>query len=103
MTEAEIVDAIHRSLPIDSTQAIRKRTRAGMGHCQADETNYGCEERVARIIARETGIPLELVGRRPWPASSLLSTRYAFSDDATKELMTKLSQEGGDVKLHGAA
>lgn len=29
VTEAEIVSAIHRSLPIDSTQAIRKRTRAG--------------------------------------------------------------------------
>ena len=34
VTEAEVVRAIRRSLPIDSTQAIRKRTRAGMGHCQ---------------------------------------------------------------------
>lgn len=34
VTEAEIVTALHRSLPVDSTQAIRKRTRAGMGHCQ---------------------------------------------------------------------
>ena len=32
VTEYEVVDAIHRSLPIESTQAIRKRTRAGMGH-----------------------------------------------------------------------
>eukprot|EP00656_Telonema_subtile_P031986 TRINITY_DN35055_c0_g1_i1.p4 TRINITY_DN35055_c0_g1~~TRINITY_DN35055_c0_g1_i1.p4 ORF type:complete len:115 (+),score=37.88 TRINITY_DN35055_c0_g1_i1:300-644(+) len=32
VTEAEVVDAMRRSLPIDSTQAIRKRTRAGMGH-----------------------------------------------------------------------
>lgn len=29
VTEQEIVTALHRSLPIDSTQAIRKRTRAG--------------------------------------------------------------------------
>lgn len=29
VTEAEIITALHRSLPIDSTQAMRKRTRAG--------------------------------------------------------------------------
>jgi hypothetical protein len=34
VTEAEVVAACHRALPIDSTQAIRKRTRAGMGNCQ---------------------------------------------------------------------
>ncbi|KAL7521546.1 hypothetical protein ACHAWX_006222 [Stephanocyclus meneghinianus] len=34
VTELEVVRALRRSLPIDSTQAIRKRTRAGMGHCQ---------------------------------------------------------------------
>jgi len=39
VTEAEVVDACRRSLPIDSTQAIRKRTRAGMGHCQGDPEN----------------------------------------------------------------
>ena len=34
VTEAEVIDACHRSLPVDSTQAMRKRVRAGMGHCQ---------------------------------------------------------------------
>jgi BFD-like [2Fe-2S] binding domain len=34
VTELEVVRAMRRSLPIDSSQAIRKRTRAGMGHCQ---------------------------------------------------------------------
>jgi NAD(P)H-nitrite reductase large subunit len=34
VTEAEVIAACHRALPIDSTQAIRKRTRAGMGNCQ---------------------------------------------------------------------
>ena len=29
VTELEVIRAIHRSLPIDSTQAVRKRTRAG--------------------------------------------------------------------------
>ena len=51
VTEAEIVDSIHRSLPVDSTQAVRKRTRAGMGHCQGEY----CECRVKKILARELG------------------------------------------------
>ena len=48
-----MVEACRRSLPIDSTQALRKRTRAGMGGCQGKPWNYGCECRVAQIIARE--------------------------------------------------
>lgn len=57
-------------------QAIRKRTRAGMGHCQGDTENYNCECRVADIIARETGLAPEAVGRRPWPATSSLERRW---------------------------
>jgi glycerol-3-phosphate dehydrogenase len=101
VTEAEVVDALHRSLPVDSTQAIRKRTRAGMGHCQVwmcfffcicirlffillmmfnfyqgDPDNYNCECRVAEIISRELNVPIELVGRRPWPATSTLKQRW---------------------------
>jgi glycerol-3-phosphate dehydrogenase len=81
VTEAEVVEAIHRSLPIDSTQAIRKRTRAGMGDCQGKADNYDCECRVARIIARETNLPIEAVGRRPWPATSTLPKRWLDEDD----------------------
>jgi len=76
VTEAEIIEACRRSLPVDSTQSIRKRTRAGMGHCQGDPSNYDCESRVAAIIARETGLPLSAVGRRPWPATSMLPSRW---------------------------
>ena len=52
VTEAEIVDAIHRNIPINSTDAIKRRTRAGMGTCQA---NF-CRSRVMAIIARELNI-----------------------------------------------
>jgi L-2-hydroxyglutarate oxidase LhgO len=85
VTEYEIVEALHRSLPIDSTQAIRKRTRAGMGHCQAEESNYNCECRVAEIIARETQAPVEAVGRRPWPATSFLPQRW-MTDEQKESL-----------------
>ena len=76
VTELEVVRAMRRSLPIDSSQGIRKRTRAGMGHCQGDPENYNCEARVRAIIAREIGVPLDQVGARPWPATSTLPQRW---------------------------
>ncbi len=78
VTEQEIVTALRRNLPLDSTQAIRKRTRAGMGHCQGKDVDqaYNCECRVAAIVARENKIPVEAVGRRPWPATSNLPQRW---------------------------
>merc|ERR1719217_1034312 len=82
VTEAEIVTAMRRSLPLDSTQTMRKRTRAGMGHCQADKENYNCECRVADIIARENGYSNEVeVNRRPWPATSSLDKRWINAKD----------------------
>ena len=84
VTELGVVRALRRSLPIDSSQAIRKRTRAGMGHCQGDAENYNCEGRVRAIIARELGnAPLDQVGGRPWPATSTLTQRWI--DDKEKE------------------
>lgn len=61
-----------------------------MGHCQGDPANYGCEERVAAIIARERKMKLSEVGRRPWPASSMLSQRYI--DDSEKSHFNELSK-----------
>jgi len=87
VTEYEVMTALHRSLPIDSTQAIRKRTRAGMGVCQGDVENYNCECRVADVIARETGLPPSVIGRRPWPATSSLPSRWLT--DEQKEAIAK--------------
>jgi len=86
VTELEVVRALRRSLPIDSSKAIRKRTRAGMGHCQGDAENYNCEGRVRAIIARELGgAPLKHVGGRPWPATSTLTQRWI--DDKEREVL----------------
>jgi glycerol-3-phosphate dehydrogenase len=87
VTELEVVRAMRRSLPIDSSQGIRKRTRAGMGHCQGDPENYGCEARVRAIIARENEVSVDEVGGRPWPATSTLTQRWI--DDDEKAALTK--------------
>jgi len=101
VTEAEVIEACRRSLPIDSTQAIRKRVRAGMGHCQGDPDNYDCEARVAEIIARETGLQVGQVGRRPWPGSSLMHKRILNDEDAAR--LRTLADPTREFKLHGAA
>ncbi|MBR2664600.1 MAG: FAD-dependent oxidoreductase, partial [Clostridia bacterium] len=54
ITEAEIVAAVHRPVPARSIDAVKRRTRAGMGRCQGGF----CSPRVAAIISRETGLPL---------------------------------------------
>lgn len=60
VTEAEIVDALHRSIPIKTTDAVKRRTRAKTGECQA---NF-CEKRVKEIISRELAIPIDEVKNR---------------------------------------
>jgi len=49
VTEAEIVKAIHSNVPAHTMDAIKRRTRAGMGRCQAGF----CGPRVLKILARE--------------------------------------------------
>ena len=53
ITEAEIVEAVRRGAR--TLDAVKRRTRAGMGRCQGGF----CSPRVMEIISRETGIPME--------------------------------------------
>lgn len=55
VSEGEILDAIHRPLGARSLDGIKRRTRAGMGRCQAGF----CSPRTMEIINRELGIPME--------------------------------------------
>ena len=55
VTEAEIRGAIRRPVGARSIDAVKRRTRAGMGRCQGGF----CLPRVASIISEETGIPIK--------------------------------------------
>ena len=57
VTEAEIVEAIHSPLPATTVDAVKRRTRAGMGRCQGGF----CGPKVMEIISRELNIPLDEV------------------------------------------
>jgi len=52
ITEGEILDAIHSPVVPTSIDAIKRRTRAGMGRCQGGF----CQPRVLEILARELGM-----------------------------------------------
>lgn len=53
VTEGEIVDAIRRPLGATTLDGIKRRTRAGMGRCQAGF----CSPSTIAILAREFGVP----------------------------------------------
>ena len=55
VTEGEIIEALHRIIPARSLDGVKRRTRAGMGRCQAGF----CSPKVMEIIHRELGIPYE--------------------------------------------
>ncbi len=57
VTEGEIIDAINRPLGAKSLDGVKRRTRAGMGRCQAGF----CSPKTMEIIARELQIPIEEV------------------------------------------
>ncbi len=54
ITEGEIMDAINRPLGAKSLDGVKRRTRAGMGRCQAGF----CSPKTMEIIARERNIPV---------------------------------------------
>ena len=70
ITEGEIVRAIHTNPKATNIDAIKRRTRSGMGRCQGGF----CQPQVAELIARELGITLDKV-TKSGKNSKLLSGR----------------------------
>ncbi len=55
VTEGEIIEAIHRPLGAKTLDGVKRRTRAGMGRCQAGF----CTQKTMEILARELHIDVE--------------------------------------------
>ncbi len=68
ITEGEIVRAVRENPPARSVDAVKRRTRAGMGRCQGGF----CQPQVAEILARELNIPFEQV-RKSGAGSELVT------------------------------
>jgi glycerol-3-phosphate dehydrogenase len=57
VTEMEVINAVNSIIPATNMDAVKRRTRTGMGRCQGSF----CGNRVAAILSRELGIPITAV------------------------------------------
>ena len=60
ITEGEIMDAINRPIGARTMDGVKRRTRAGMGRCQAGF----CTPRTMEILSRELGIPMTEITKK---------------------------------------
>ena len=75
VTEAEILDCLQRGIPVRSLDAVKYRTRAGMGRCQG----AFCGPRVRELLSRALAIPeAEICGKGE--CSSTLAQRVRRGD-----------------------
>ncbi len=75
VSEAEIVDCLNRGIPIRSLDAVKFRTRAGMGRCQG----AFCGPRVRELLSQSLKIaPEQICGKGD--CSSTLAERARRSD-----------------------
>lgn len=84
VTEGEILDAIHRPLGATTLDGVKRRTRAGMGRCQAGF----CSPTTVEILARELGMDMGKICK----------------NDPGSEFLTGFDKDGvtGDFLEHGA-
>lgn len=55
VTEGDVIASIHRTIGAKDLDAVKRRTRAGMGRCQGGF----CSPRIVEILSRELKIPVE--------------------------------------------
>lgn len=73
VTEGEILDALSRPIKVKSLDAIKRRTRAGMGRCQSGF----CSPRTMEIISKKLNIPMTEIRKN--------SGKSVFAVGKTKE------------------
>lgn len=60
VSEMEVRNAINSPLPARTLEAIKKRTRAGMGRCQGAFCSY----HIMKILSEELEIPMNMITLR---------------------------------------
>jgi glycerol-3-phosphate dehydrogenase len=60
VTEGDIVESIHRPAGARNVDAVKRRTRCGMGRCQGGF----CTPRIMEILARELRMPIDRVTKK---------------------------------------
>ena len=78
ITEGEILETLRSLIPPRSIDAVKQRTRAGMGRCQGGF----CQCRVLEIMARERGVDKTEINLRGKGTSVLLGNNRPFSNQS---------------------
>lgn len=81
VTEAEIINAIHGKIPATTVDAVKRRTRAGMGRCQAGF----CGPRAVELLAREMGKRMTDITQKGRGSELLLKRSRDMEDAGTME------------------
>jgi len=75
ISEGEIVDVLKRNIPIDSLDAIKRRTRCGMGRCQGGF----CTPKVMDIMSETLQVSKQTIGKKGKGSELLVGrTKRAF-------------------------
>lgn len=79
VSRGEVLDALHRSVPCDTLDGVKRRVRPGMGRCQGGF----CGPLVLQIIAEDKGISPEQVEKSGIGSELLFGTIKEVNADAT--------------------
>lgn len=79
VTEGEILDAIHRPLGATTLDGIKRRTRAGMGRCQAGF----CSPKTVEILARELGVDMGQIEKAEAGSAFLTGYNKGYEEGVT--------------------
>jgi len=80
VSEGEILDCMQRGIPVESVDAVKRRTRAGMGTCQG----AFCRPRVTALLAQKLGLPAEEVRVRSDELTKPVRVKRTFYKEAAE-------------------
>lgn len=95
VTEGEILAEIRRNPPAKDIDAVKRRTRAGMGRCQSGF----CLPAVCEILAKEWGVPLTAVTKKGG-GSYILSGRTKGTETNEAERIRAGAAAGTEPPQH---
>ena len=91
VSEGELVDALHRVLPVKSLDALKWRTGATMGPCHGGR----CTARIMQIMQRELGVPMQDVQKRQQGSSFVVAGQTQPPSSETGSEMQSGDQPAG--------
>ena len=94
VSEGELVDALHRALPIKSLDALKWRTGATMGPCHGGR----CTARIMQIIERELGVKADEIQKRQQCSSFVVPEREVVGVDIPSSMVQQFSELASELR-----